>query len=255
MEITNVRVRVVEKENSKMRGFASVTLDDMFAVHDIRILEGDNTRVCTKYEVPIDYIDLGSNYSEIETPSYLIQFNQDKLRKVYGDKIDDGKGFPFGIDKKSKEVMYYTPTTKGDENNYIFFSTLLLYLISTDVSGFNEAYEGTTTSVKYTFSQASILASKIPLIVVCAFSEGLEKVMRKAGVKYELSQTRPRIDKNTHDVIRFKDGFLTYQLDYNSSLLTSLEGTDRKKFALDIKNAKNSQESYLNKSKTRKICV
>lgn len=42
MKLTNVRVRVVEKENSKMRGFASVTLDDMFAVHDIRILEGDN---------------------------------------------------------------------------------------------------------------------------------------------------------------------------------------------------------------------
>ena len=42
MEITNVRVRVVEKENSKMRGFASVTIDNEFVVHDIRILEGDN---------------------------------------------------------------------------------------------------------------------------------------------------------------------------------------------------------------------
>lgn len=42
MEITNVRVRVVEKENSKMRGFASVTIDNQFVVHDIRILEGDN---------------------------------------------------------------------------------------------------------------------------------------------------------------------------------------------------------------------
>lgn len=42
MEITNVRVRVVEKENSKMRGFASVTIDNRFVVHDIRILEGDN---------------------------------------------------------------------------------------------------------------------------------------------------------------------------------------------------------------------
>ena len=42
MEITNVRVRVLEKENSKMRGFASVTIDGMFAVHDIRILEGEN---------------------------------------------------------------------------------------------------------------------------------------------------------------------------------------------------------------------
>ena len=42
MEITNGRVRVVEKENSKMRGFASVTIDNQFVVHDIRILEGDN---------------------------------------------------------------------------------------------------------------------------------------------------------------------------------------------------------------------
>ena len=42
MEITNVRVGVVEKENSKMRGFASVTIDNQFVVHDIRILEGDN---------------------------------------------------------------------------------------------------------------------------------------------------------------------------------------------------------------------
>ena len=42
MEITNVRVRVVEKENSKMRGFASVTIDNQFVLHDIRILEGDN---------------------------------------------------------------------------------------------------------------------------------------------------------------------------------------------------------------------
>lgn len=42
MGITNVRVRVVEKENSKMRGFASVTIDNQFVVHDIRILEGDN---------------------------------------------------------------------------------------------------------------------------------------------------------------------------------------------------------------------
>ena len=42
MEITNVRVRVLEKENSKMRGFASVTIDGMFAVQDIRILEGEN---------------------------------------------------------------------------------------------------------------------------------------------------------------------------------------------------------------------
>ena len=42
MKITSVNVRKIEKENSRMKGIASVLLDDCFAVHDIRIIEGDN---------------------------------------------------------------------------------------------------------------------------------------------------------------------------------------------------------------------
>ena len=42
MKITSVTVRKIEKENSRMKGIASVLLDDCFAVHDIRIIEGDN---------------------------------------------------------------------------------------------------------------------------------------------------------------------------------------------------------------------
>lgn len=41
MKITSVNVRKIEKENSRMKGIASVLLDDSFAVHDIRIIEGD----------------------------------------------------------------------------------------------------------------------------------------------------------------------------------------------------------------------
>lgn len=42
MKITSVSVRITEKEDSRMKGIASVLLDDCFAVHDIRIIEGDN---------------------------------------------------------------------------------------------------------------------------------------------------------------------------------------------------------------------
>ena len=42
MQITSVTVRKIEKEGSRMKGIASVLLDDAFAVHDIRIIEGDN---------------------------------------------------------------------------------------------------------------------------------------------------------------------------------------------------------------------
>ncbi len=42
MKITSVTVRKITKENSRLRGIASVLLDDAFAIHDIRIIEGDN---------------------------------------------------------------------------------------------------------------------------------------------------------------------------------------------------------------------
>ena len=42
MKITSVNVRKIEKEGSRMKGIASVLIEDCFAVHDIRIIEGDN---------------------------------------------------------------------------------------------------------------------------------------------------------------------------------------------------------------------
>ena len=42
MKITSVNVRKIEKEGSRMKGIASVLLDDSFAVHDIRVIEGED---------------------------------------------------------------------------------------------------------------------------------------------------------------------------------------------------------------------
>ncbi len=41
MKITDVRVRKLSEEG-KMRGIVSVTFDDTFVVHDIKIIEGQN---------------------------------------------------------------------------------------------------------------------------------------------------------------------------------------------------------------------
>lgn len=40
MKITDVRVRKVDSD-SKMRAVASITIDDEFVIHDIKIIDGD----------------------------------------------------------------------------------------------------------------------------------------------------------------------------------------------------------------------
>lgn len=42
MKITSVKVRKIEKEDSRMKGIASVVLDDCFAIKDIRIIQGED---------------------------------------------------------------------------------------------------------------------------------------------------------------------------------------------------------------------
>ena len=41
MEITDVRIRLVNKEDNKLKAVASVTIDNCFVVHDIKVIEAD----------------------------------------------------------------------------------------------------------------------------------------------------------------------------------------------------------------------
>lgn len=40
MKISDVRVRLIQNEESKLKAIASITIEECFVVHDIRVLEG-----------------------------------------------------------------------------------------------------------------------------------------------------------------------------------------------------------------------
>ena len=39
MKVTDVRIRLVNKEDNKLKAVASVTIDECFVVHDIKVIE------------------------------------------------------------------------------------------------------------------------------------------------------------------------------------------------------------------------
>ncbi len=41
MNISDVRIRLIKKEDSKLKAVASITIDECFVIHDIKVLEGD----------------------------------------------------------------------------------------------------------------------------------------------------------------------------------------------------------------------
>lgn len=175
----------------------------------ITITEGDNSKICSKYELPIDYIDIASNISKIESKSYVFYFNQDEFRNKREDTMDFDKGLPIGFDKISNTFIYY--------NGLGFCASLITSYLVNDEE-FSKTFDSVKRGKRYTYSKASILNAKIPLIVVMAFSEGLIKSMDKAHIKYRIQEKREKLNLNT-DMIKFKDAYIYYDIDYNSSLL------------------------------------
>ena len=176
----------------------------------IMVTPGNNALTALKYEVPLDYVDLGKVYSTIKYKTTTIYFNQDDIREKYGDKIDLSFGLPIGWD--GKEIIYVQPG--------VMSATEIAFILCEDKE-FNTLYKESKPSVKYTYSQASILNTKIPVVVICAYCEGLVKTLNKANVRYKITDKRPSgKDMNEYDdIIKFKDGFITYTVNYNSSML------------------------------------
>ena len=42
MKISEVRIRKIENDDSKLKAVASVTIDECFVVHDIKIIKGES---------------------------------------------------------------------------------------------------------------------------------------------------------------------------------------------------------------------
>ena len=219
------------------------TLPKYASTHDdIKIITGDNTKVCKKYELPIDYIDLAQTFNTVELNGLKIYFNQDELRSEY--VVDDTKGLPVGVidiyDQDSKKgvktILYYTANS-----GYSTVASFISDYIRSRSTEFDAYYSKfLMNNTKYTYSKASILNSKIPIVIVCAYLEGLIIVMKKAGIEYEFVQDLDRSVKydENRDYIEFSDGYLVYKVTYSSSMLmNALKENDTESYSIrDVNN-------------------
>ena len=182
----------------------------------IKFTFGDRHKICSKYNLPMDYISLCNSIAKIESSDFIIYFDQDEIRSLYTVK-EDGS-LPFGYNKKTKEVMYYATTA---EHTFIDELIFLLIDFGNKYKEFIELVDKAAAPTSCAFSRCSIMSSQIPLVVICAYHEGLRKTLEKANVKYKLVDKLIADDRANRyvDWIKFKDGYLVYSCNYESSLL------------------------------------
>lgn len=194
----------------------------------IKIEYWDNSKVCSKYNLPIDYIDMASVYNTIETSDYIIYFNQDTIRSIY--ETNDKKGIPYAYNKTTKEILYYNSL---DET----MSQYILYCLMEE-KDFSGVYSSTNRSTRYTYSKASILNTEIPVIVILGYSIGLINALDRAKIKYNIVYKKEKRPWSSN-YIKFKDGYIKYTETYSSSLLLNgLMQCDTENYSLAEINSK-----------------
>ena len=197
---TNALIRALTK--LKENNYKLEIKDDNDIPTPSKIDLGNNAKISAKYELPAEYVELSKIFNKITTTDGRVYyFNRDELihkleeKKV---KVESDQGFMVvGITKDNN------PITVPEEG---VSSALINHL------GIHKyAYTFMKPGARMTYSQASILNSKIPLIVVMAYTAGLTGALNAAGIEYNLSEKRPT---NTKNYFRFNDGFLSFNDSY-----------------------------------------
>lgn len=197
---TNALIRALTK--LKENNYKLEVKDGDAVASPSKIDLGNNAKISAKYELPAEYVELSKIFNKVTTSDGRVYyFNRDELihkleeKKV---KVESDQGFMvIGITKDNQAIT--VPETGVS-------SALINHL------GIHEyAYTFMKPGARMTYSQASILNSKIPLIVVMAYTAGLTGALNAAGVEYNLSEKRPT---NTKNYFRFNDGFLSFDDNY-----------------------------------------
>lgn len=207
---TNALIRALTK--LKENNYKLEVKDDNDIPTPSKIDLGNNAKISAKYELPAEYVELSKIFNKITTTDGRVYyFNRDELihkleeKKV---KIESDQGFMVvGITKDNQ------PITVPEEG---VSSALINHL------GIHKyAYTFMKPGARMTYSQASILNSKIPLIVVMAYTAGLTGALNAAGIEYNLSEKRPT---NTKNYFRFNDGFLSFNDSYTPDAALLVNG-------------------------------
>ncbi|MDR1094627.1 MAG: septation regulator SpoVG [Clostridiales bacterium] len=85
MKITEVRIRKVKKDDSKLKAVASITIDDCFVVHDIKVIDGNDGNFIA---MPSRKTPEGE-YKDIVHP--LNTETREMIRKIILDEFDKVK--------------------------------------------------------------------------------------------------------------------------------------------------------------------
>lgn len=203
----------------------------------IKVVTGDYSKTCAKYDLPVDYIDLASSFNYIEIDDLILYFDQDIYHTQFS--ADRSKGLPIGVYKSNNGILYYARDNGEVDYNQQTVSHYIANILCGVDREFSEIYTTQKPASKHMYSRARVMSGYIPLIVVICNQISFTDFMRRAKIEYRFEEKKVRINSTYEGIIKLADGYIVYALDYISSMLMNgLMDCDVEMYTFDDLNKK-----------------
>ena len=187
----------------------SFTISSLNEENKVKALEEvsaffDEYGVQDKSRLKIEYINVDPNLAN--NFDVRLKSRNSKIPFITQTDIENAAN-QTSLDKFNDIILYFTGNG--------FVSGMIYTVLSDNDPEFKKLFDEAKPSVRYSYSKASIMSTTIPVIVVTSYCEGLTKSLKKANIAYDIVDKRPKISKIFQDIIKFKDGFLIYDINYS----------------------------------------
>lgn len=176
---------------------------------------GNASIVNSQYLSFIEYDELSKSFIEFNCNGCHLIFNQKdaiEYAEKHSIKIPDSKIF---VGTNNNEHIFIDYTTQETEDG----KTISEILISSLPDELQSEFSGIRSGKRLMYTSATILQQSVPLICILCYWEGLTTVLKKANVKYRLSEKLPRNIGIKEYFIKFNDCYIIYEDDIITSLL------------------------------------
>ena len=203
--------RVGKKMTSQIERFKKTLAND---IKGVKVTYGDNLQSNSTYKTILEYDELAKTIYSIKGKDIEILFNQSYVKYRLGDTVIPSDKLCVGFYSNGKPILmdYKTEEIEGKD--------LITFIIDSLGADTRAIYDETSSGAsKYMYTSATIMGKHVPIVLLLGYCEGLSTVLRKAKIKHEFTDKRPKVD-DKHGVIQFADGYLVFErYPFENSLL------------------------------------
>ena len=168
-----------------------------------------------EYITTVEYDELSKWFVKFETTDTIIFFSQQDAEDYAEENgITIGSNDIFIGIRKGKPILIDQDTQVTQDHESI--TDVIIGSLSPK---YRTAYEKTPAPKRLMYSAATTMKQKIPLGILLAFWEGLNKLMTLLKLDYRLEPKKPSQLASNENFLQFKDCYLVYKEDISSSLI------------------------------------